>query len=321
MSAVTAIRVDAESNTLLTAGRDKVVRAYDLDTLTPRSTTAVHETIEDCVILRASSAIVRDGKVKPPPNSAGVIFLRRRRFWTRSRGREGTAKHALESAPLVAEKTLTKGGDDEEDEFEAAASTFTKCALTHWRRNHRRQRRRRILTYVVNAETGAFEIENEIVANTDEIIGLSFVPNASEEAAMNVEGDDEDPDETRTLARIPLRDGVVTNSPTVRMFDPSTMSCVGSLSGHSAVVLCVDAALASDGTAPSSRAPRTTPCDCGTPPPLRAPPSVKATSAPSPRSRFHRSRPKACDLQYPVVPIACCAYGTSKVRARATTAR
>ena len=74
VSAVTAIRVDAESNTLLTAGRDKVVRAYDLDTLTPRSTTAVHETIEDCVILRASSAIVRDGKVKPPPNSAGVIF-------------------------------------------------------------------------------------------------------------------------------------------------------------------------------------------------------------------------------------------------------
>ena len=69
------------------------------------------------------------------------------------------------------------------------------------RRNHRRQRRHaRILTYVVNAETGAFEIENEIVANTDEIIGLSFVPNASEEAAMNVEGDDEDPDETRTLA-------------------------------------------------------------------------------------------------------------------------
>ena len=42
---------------------------------------------------------------------------------------------------------------------------------------------------------------------------------------------------------------VVTNSPTVRMFDPSTMSCVGSPSGHSAVVLCVDAALASDGTA------------------------------------------------------------------------
>ena len=66
---------------------------------------------------------------------------------------------------------------------------------------------------------------------------------------MNVEGDDEDPDETRTLARIPREMAVVTNSPTVRMFDPSTMSCVGSLSGHSAVVLCVDAALASDGTA------------------------------------------------------------------------
>ena len=250
VSAVTAIRVDAESNTLLTAGRDKVVRAYDLDTLTPRSTTAVHETIEDCVILRASSAIVRDGKVKPPPNSAGVIFAvvgdsGRVRVW-----REGTAKHALESAPLVAEKTLTKGGDDEEDEFEAAASTFTKCALTHSGDGIIGvSGDARILTYVVNAETGAFEIENEIVANTDEIIGLSFVPNASEEAAMNVEGDDEDPDETRTLARMPREMAVVTNSPTVRMFDPSTMSCVGSLSGHSAVVLCVDAALASDGTA------------------------------------------------------------------------
>jgi len=250
VSAVTAIRIDAESNTLLTAGRDKVVRAYDLDTLTPRSTTAVHETIEDCVILRASSAIVRDGRVKPPPNPAGVIFAvvgdsGRIRVW-----REGTAKHALESAPLVAEKTLTKGGDEEEDEFEAAASTFTKCALTHSGDGIIGvSGDARILTYVVNAETGAFEIENEIVANTDEIIGLSFVPDASEEAAMNVEGDDEDPDEARTLARMPREMAVVTNSPTVRMFDPSTMSCVGSLSGHSAVVLCVDAALASDGTA------------------------------------------------------------------------
>ena len=131
VSAVTAIRIDVDSNTLLTAGRDRVVKTFDLDTLKPRSTTAVHESIEDCVILSAQSEIVRLGKVKPPVGGKGVIFAvvgdgGRVRVW-----REGSAKHSVESAPLVAEKSLTKGGEDEEDDFEAAAGAFTSCALTH----------------------------------------------------------------------------------------------------------------------------------------------------------------------------------------------
>ena len=255
VSAVTSIRIDVESNTLLTAGRDKIVRTFDLDTLNPRTTTAVHETIEDCVILRPDSAIVRDCKVKPPPGGRGVIFAvvgdgGRVRVW-----RENAAKHSIESAPLVAVNTLTKGGDDNDEDFEAAAGTFTKCALTHdGNRLIGVSGDARLLTYQANAETTSLEIEREIVANTDEVIGLAFVPGAKEQALQkkrNIDGDsDENENEDeRTLARPPREVAVVTNSPTVRMFDPTTMSCVGSLNGHSAVVLSVDATMTTDGTA------------------------------------------------------------------------
>ena len=247
VSAVTTIKVDVDTNTLLTAGRDRIIRTYDLDTLTPRTTTAVHETIEDCVILGEKTAIVRDGKVKPPPSGRGVIFAvvgdgGRVRVW-----REGAAKHSLESGPLIAEK-LKKGGGDENDDFEAAAATFTKCALSEGGdRLIGVSGDARLLTYKVNAETCALDIEREIVANTDEVIGLAFVPSANE---VSVEEDtNEDEDETRELAIAPRQMAVVTNSPTVRVFDPTTMSCVGSLIGHTAVVLSVDATLTTDGTA------------------------------------------------------------------------
>ena len=246
VSAVTAIRTDAETNTLLTAGRDRVVRTYDLDTLTPRTTTAVHETIEDCVILREDTAIVRDGKIKPPPGGRGVIFAvvgdgGRVRVW-----REGAAKHSLESGPLIAEK-LKKGGADDEDQFEAAAATFTKCALTAGGdRLIGVSGDARLLTYRVNAEATSLEIEHEIVANTDEVIGLAFVPD-TKEVSVDENKSEDDADEERQLARAPRQMAVVTNSPTVRVFDPTTMSCVGSLVGHSAVVLSVDTALTSDG--------------------------------------------------------------------------
>jgi U3 small nucleolar RNA-associated protein 13 len=258
VSAVTAIRIDVDSNTLLTAGRDRVVKTFDLDTLKPRSTTAVHESIEDCVILSAQSEIVRLGKVKPPVGGKGVIFAvvgdgGRVRVW-----REGSAKHSVESTPLVAEKSLTKGGEDEEDDFEAAAGAFTSCALTHGGdRLMGVSGDARLLTYKVDAETATLEIEREIVANTDEVIGLSFVPSSKTAGGglVDVDKDDDDDDdddeEEASLASMslaPKEMAVVTNSPTVRIFDPITMSCVGSLAGHSAVVLCVDSVMATDGT-------------------------------------------------------------------------
>jgi len=254
VSAITAIRIDVESNTLLTAGRDKVVKTFELDTLKPRTTTAVHETIEDCVILDGNSSIIRETGIKAPVNG-GVVFCvsgdsGRIRVW-----REGSAKVSVESAPLVA-KTLTKGGDDEDNDFESAAGTFTKCAITHHGHHITAvSGDARLLTYGVNSESKALEIEREIVANTDEIIGLTFVPDAQADSEEEnrakelgaAEGDDDD--ELHALTRPPKQMAVVTNSPTVRVFDPSTMSCVGSLTGHSAVVLCVDSALDSDGTA------------------------------------------------------------------------
>jgi len=253
VSAVTAIRIDVDSNTLLTAGRDRVVKTFDLDTLKPRSTTAVHESIEDCVILSAQSEIVRLGKVKPPVGGKGVIFAvvgdgGRVRVW-----REGSAKHSVESAPLVAGKSLTKGGEDEEDDFEAAAGAFTSCALTHGGdRLMAVSGDARLLTYKVDAETTALEIEREIVANTDEVIGLSFVPSSKTAATAALVDVDEDDDGAEvslaSMSLAPKEMAVVTNSPTVRIFDPTTMSCVGSLAGHSAVVLCVDSVMATDGT-------------------------------------------------------------------------
>ena len=255
VSAVTAIRIDVDTNTLLTAGRDRVVKTFDLDTLKPRSTTAVHESIEDCVILSAQSEIVRLGKVKPPVGGKGVIFAvvgdgGRVRVW-----REGSAKHSVESAPLVAEKSLTKGGEDEEDDFEAAAGAFTSCALTHGGdRLMGVSGDARLLTYKVDAETATLEIEREIVANTDEVIGLSFVPSSKTAGSglVDVDKDDDDDDEEEaslaSMSLAPKEMAVVTNSPTVRIFDPTTMSCVGSLAGHSAVVLCVDSVMATDGT-------------------------------------------------------------------------
>ena len=251
VSAITAIRVDVESNTLLTAGRDKIVRTFELDTLKPRTTTAVHETIEDCVIIDGTSPIVRETGIKAPVNG-GVVFAVSGDCGRLCLWREGAAKASVESAPLVAKK-LTKGGDDVDDDFEAAAGTFTKCAITHRARHITAvSGDARLLTYGVNDATKTLEIEREIVANTDEIIGLAFVRDATDDAdedyrAKESAGAEDDADDDE-LTRPPKQMAVVTNSPTVRVFDPSTMSCVGSLTGHSAVVLCVDSALTTSGT-------------------------------------------------------------------------
>jgi U3 small nucleolar RNA-associated protein 13 len=96
------------------------------------------------------------------------------------------------------------------------------------------------------------EIERELVANTDEVIALSFVVHATDKETRLIledEAEEEDGDygSAASLTLAPKEMAVVTNSPTVRVFDPITMSCVGSLTGHSAVVLSIDAAITADG--------------------------------------------------------------------------
>ena len=252
VSAITAVRVDPESNTLLTAGRDKIVRTFDLDSLKPRTATAVHETVEDCVILDANSPFVLASGIKAPVNG-GVIFAvvgdgGKLKVW-----REGAASAAIESKPLVAKKVGISGDDGDDDDFEAAAGTFTNCVVTQRGRNITAvSGDSRLLTYGVNEDTKALEIERELVANTDEIIGLAFIPDLkadAEDESRARDAEEDDVESSSTSTRPPKEMAVVTNSPTVRVFDPSTMTCVGSLAGHSAVVLCVDAALASDGSA------------------------------------------------------------------------
>ena len=250
-SGVTALAVPIAArggaDILLSAARDRVVHRWDLKTHARASTTPTHEACEGLVALDPSAAagLVGAAAIRAKPDAVyfatagdkGIV-----RVW-----REGSAKPVAASASLSAGAAgAAHAGQDEEGD-DAAAGAFTSLHATPSGDGLLAVTGdSRLLFYGAgvgtsradgdgDGEEGSVVIERELIGNTDEIISAAFLPSSAGKSGAGAGA-------APSTALV-----VATNSPLLRVFDPTTMACTAALGGHSGAILSLDAATGPDG--------------------------------------------------------------------------
>ena len=264
-SGVTALAVPIAArggaDILLSAARDRVVHRWDLKTHARASTTPTHEACEGLVALDPSAAagLVGAAAIRAKPDAVyfatagekGIV-----RVW-----REGSAKPVAASASLSAGRLggargAGRGGDD------AAAGAFTSLHATPSGDGLLAVTGdSRLLFY--GAGVGASRADGD--GDGEEVPSSSSASSSGTRTRSS----------RRRFFRPPLGKAargaapstalvVATNSPLLRVFDPTTMACTAALGGHSGAILSLDAAAGPDGESLVWRVREITPSDCGT---------------------------------------------------------
>eukprot|EP00887_Chlorella_sp_A99_P000001 scaffold16.g1.t1 len=248
-SAVTCLSIAPDGWTLLSGGRDSVAIAWNLRTHAKAATIPVYEPLEGlaCVPAKAplpgaaaaAAAAASAGK-KPPlcfvtGGERGVL-----RVWRADTGaclyeQPRAAAAAAAAAGGVVELQLLPGG-------EGVMTATQDC---------------RILFHRPTGGGEGLEVARQLIGNSDEVTDLRFVtldapppPPAKDAVGGAKKGKKAKAAAAAAAAAAPPAPSssglpthlvVSTNSEQIRVFDAASLSCTASLSGHSDIVLALDA--------------------------------------------------------------------------------
>nr|CAH67975.1 OSIGBa0142I02-OSIGBa0101B20.18 [Oryza sativa] len=218
-SAVTSLALSEDGQTLLSAGRDKIVNVWDVRKYNSKKTIPAFEMIEDVSFIGPGSNLL--SCLGEPAN-----IKRKTDGYFLTVGERGVVRiWCLESAQCIYEQQssdVTVNTENEESRRGFTSAVMLSddqgllCATAD----------QQFLFYCpTRTDGGDFQLNlyKRLVGYNDEILDLKFV------------GEDE-----QYLA-------VATNLEQVRVYDVASMSCSYVLSGHTEIVVCIDTCISSSG--------------------------------------------------------------------------
>lgn len=205
VSAVTAVAWAADESHLLSAGRDKVVNVWDIQTYAKIRTVAVLEAVESLVVL--TDTLAADLTATEARSGANIVFATggetgHLKCWSANSCRcvyEQEHSHKLQSIHSIVELLMLKSAKQ-------VLVVSADCALTL--RN-------------IGKKGAAGEVKT-LLGNLGEVTAAAFVG-------------------PMTKSQVPQHVAVATNSDVLYMLDTNTLTCVHSLRGHAETILAVAA--------------------------------------------------------------------------------
>ncbi|EIE25517.1 WD40 repeat-like protein, partial [Coccomyxa subellipsoidea C-169] len=215
-SAVTSLSLSPDGWTLLTAGRDKVAILWDLRSHKKLATVPIFEAVEGAAIVpddSAFKALVQSALGPSGKKSKALVFATGGEKGILKLWRADTGDCIYEQRHGIAtgQGEMAAAGEEIREvhvlpNAEGLMITTGDCRLLFFSPEE-------------EAEKHVVKLGRQLIGNLDEVTDLRLIgPPAA-----------------------PTQLVLATNSPTIRMFDLTTMSCSATLSGHTDTVLVLDA--------------------------------------------------------------------------------